>query len=249
MAGVAAGINSDRFTVHVPPAANVPSVPRPVPGRTVALVVKVEVVPAPVVVRGKNVNAQVPAVGAWPPLAIPNGSAVVLAKAIPVSNGPVLLPYGSKNVVFAATILMILRGPRSSWAKRGYPPVDVGKFSVGVFTVSSASPIGISVAVTEIAPGDSETLLPSWPPGNAGSETRQSMVSVLVKLLPVTVRLLVLLVDVIEVLLGPAPRRSEAAVLLPEPVHPNVRVRFAGTLLKVNRMFVPFVTATPLEEL
>jgi hypothetical protein len=75
------------------------------------------------------------------------------------------------------------------------------------------------------------------------------MVSVLVKLVPVTVRLLVLLVDVIEVLLGPAPRRSEAAVLLPEPVHPNVRVRFAGTLLKVNRMFVPFVTATPLEEL
>jgi hypothetical protein len=73
------------------------------------------------------------------------------------------------------------------------------------------------------------------------------MVSVLVKLVPVTVMVLVLALDVIEGLLRA--RTSDTAVALPEPVQESVRVRFAGTLLKVNRMFVPFVTATPLVEL
>ena len=114
MAGVAAGIISDRFTVHVPPAARVPSVARPVPGRTVALVVRVETVPAPVVVRGKSVTTKFPAAGLNPPPALPNGSAVVLAMAIPVSKGPVLLAYGRSIVVFADTILTTVSGPMSA---------------------------------------------------------------------------------------------------------------------------------------
>jgi hypothetical protein len=63
----------------------------------------------------------------------------------------------------------------------------------------------------------------------------------------VTVRVLVLLVDVIEGLLTAT--TSDIAVALPEPLQASVMVRFAGTLLKVNRMFVPFVTGVVLEEL
>jgi hypothetical protein len=72
------------------------------------------------------------------------------------------------------------------------------------------------------------------------------MVSVRVKLEPVTEMVDVLFVDVMAVLLGVT--TSEIAVLLPDPLQANVKVTLAGTLLNVKRICVEFSTATPLAE-
>jgi len=75
-------------TVQVAPAASVPSDDRPAPGLLVALVVKENVVPGPPAATvGKKFRVTVPAAGVAPPPVEPNGSAVVLAIARPVSNG------------------------------------------------------------------------------------------------------------------------------------------------------------------
>lgn len=100
-------------TVHVAPAAKVPSDDNPAPGRTVELVVTENDVPAPVAVVGKKFKVTVPLAGVEPPPPTPNGSAVVLAIAKPVSNGGRNNAYGMSNVVFAGTMLTTVTGPTS----------------------------------------------------------------------------------------------------------------------------------------
>src|SRR5439155_19090821 len=87
-------------TTQVAPAARVPSEDNPTPGFTVELVVNVNGVPAPpVAVVGKNLKVMVPLEGVAPPLPAPNGSAVVFAIVIPVSNTPITTVFGMRNVV------------------------------------------------------------------------------------------------------------------------------------------------------
>jgi hypothetical protein len=107
----AADSNSLSSTVQVAPAGRFPLASSPIPGLAEALVVRVNDVPAPVAVRGKKYSISVPDVAVAPPPAEPNGSAVVLARAIPVSKAPSLTANGTSNVVVAGDIEMIVAGP------------------------------------------------------------------------------------------------------------------------------------------
>jgi len=109
-------------------------------------------VPAPVAVLGKKSNRSVPAAGVAPPPPDPNGSLVVLATEIPVSNGPTLSASGINSVVLAGTILTTVIGPTSSWINVGYPAAAVGRPNAVEVSLLTATPIGTRVAVTLMAP-------------------------------------------------------------------------------------------------
>jgi hypothetical protein len=111
-----AAVNSSlRSTVQVAPAARVPSADRPIPGRVVALVVRLKAVPAPpVAARGKKSSRTVPDDAVAPPPPAPNGSAVVFAREIPVSNPRSLTANGTRSVVVAETIFATVTGPTSA---------------------------------------------------------------------------------------------------------------------------------------
>jgi hypothetical protein len=82
---------------------------------TVELVVKENGVPAPpVLVVGKKFSVSVPAVGTAPPPVVLNGSAVVLAMAIPVSYGGNVRAYGINIVVCVGRMLTTVTGPTSA---------------------------------------------------------------------------------------------------------------------------------------
>lgn len=138
-----------------------PSDDSPVPGLTVELVVSENEVPAPVAVVGKKLSTRVPLAGVAPPAPVPNGSAVVLATARPVSNGGNTSAYGISMVVLAGTILTTVSGPTSISVNVGYPPVSVGK-PVSVMPPGPLPVVVVSngvvatgniVAVTVIVPG------------------------------------------------------------------------------------------------
>jgi hypothetical protein len=145
----------------VAPGARVPSDDRPVPGLTVELVVNENDVPAPVAVVGKKFNTKVPLAGVAPPAPAPNGSAVVLATARPVSNGGNTNAYGISIVVLAGTMLTTVSGPTSKSVNVGYPLLSVGKpvsvmppGPLPVLVVSNGVvDTGNMVAVTVIEPG------------------------------------------------------------------------------------------------
>jgi hypothetical protein len=101
-------------TTYVEPAGIVPSDAIPKPGLAVELVVNVHAVPAPVAVAGKKSNLSVPAEAVAPPPPVPNGSEVVLAIEIPVSNTPTFSANGINRVVLAGTMLTIVTGPTSA---------------------------------------------------------------------------------------------------------------------------------------
>lgn len=138
--------NSLRSTVHVAPAARFPLASSPIPGRADALVVNANGVPAPVAVRGKKFRVTVPDV-AVAPFDEPNGSAVVLASAIPVSKAPSLTANGTSNVVVAGVIVTTVAGPTSAAAKLGYV------LERGTSVLVNPVATGAIVAVTVILPG------------------------------------------------------------------------------------------------
>jgi len=99
----------------VAPGARVPSDDNPVKV-AVLLVVNENGAPAPLPVAlfGKKLNTIVPPFGVAPPPPSVNGSAVVLAMAIPVSNAPPTNANGIKRVVLAGTMLTMVTGPTSA---------------------------------------------------------------------------------------------------------------------------------------
>jgi hypothetical protein len=113
------GNNWLKRATYVAPAGTVPSDAIPKPGRFVELVVKVHAVPAPVAVAGKKSNFRVPAEAAAPPPPEPNGSDVVFAIEIPVSNTPTFSAKGINRVVLAGTMLTTVTGVVSAWANVG----------------------------------------------------------------------------------------------------------------------------------
>lgn len=95
-----------------------------------------------------------------PPAPVPNGSAVVLASARPVSYGGNVIAYGINSVVLAGTMLTIVTGPTSRSVNVGYPFASDGRLArvtppgpLPLLVVSKPVPIGYMVAVTVIVPG------------------------------------------------------------------------------------------------
>lgn len=150
----AAVSSSDSRTVHVEPAASVPSEDRPMPGLTVLLVVSVNAVPAPDAARGKKLSLIEPACAVAPPVAAPNGSAVVLANDTPVSNAPSRTANGTSRVVLAGEIVAITAGPTCWSENRGNDEV-----STTCVSMSKPTPTGAIVADTVMLPAVNDPLL------------------------------------------------------------------------------------------
>lgn len=197
---------------------------------TVELVVNANGVPAPpVLVVGKKLNVIVPVVAIAPPPLAPNGSAVVFAIAIPVSNGGNVSAYGINIVVLTGKMLTTVTGPTSASVKHGKPFASVGNPEASVAAVQN----GAMLAVTVIEPGvATAAVLDSEMP-----ITSTSSVSV-----PVSLSLVIstsaVFDEEVTVVWPPTATKLPLALLL--PVTDKVSVTPVGILPHVNRIRVLF---------
>lgn len=220
----------------------------------VLLVVNENGVPAPVPVElfGKKLNTIVPAFGVAPPPPGVNGSAVVFAIDIPVSNGGTTSASVTSMVVLAGTMFTTVNGPTSVSLNCGYPPTSVPSPNP---LESRPVPTGNIVPVTLIDPG----VVIAAPEARGAIATSTSKVSVLLVEVPVAfafamneiTAVLAADVTVVVVPVVPAVPPAESAPhagfkLELLVLFPVFKVKFSdtpvGMLLNVSRIWVLFIS-------
>lgn len=234
--------NSLTRTLHVPPAGRVPSAASPKPGRTVALVVRENAALVPVAVDGKKSMIIVPAPSVAPPLPAPNGSRVVLAIEIPVSNPATFSTNGISIVVLEATMFPTVAGPTSAVRNRGIvTPLVVDPAALATLVAKpEVLVVGNIDAVTVIDPTDGvdvgEVIGPSvsWKASIAfGSELKTSIT--------------VVLFDELKFVVAPDAIPNDAFAVF-EVKAPTAMVEVAGIPLNVSRIKVaPTPEAPPVQ--